>query len=76
MAKRGNRLFVCGECGSREYVHWTASVRAKRITCTACGSARMEMVSEAGQKERAQRLDIAAGGGTASAPRQLRFNRS
>jgi len=68
MAKRGQRLFACDECKERRYVHWTETSRAKRLTCDRCGSARMEIVTYDGKKERAARLDFIASGGTPSAP--------
>ena len=68
MAKPGQRKYQCGECKATQYEHWTARVRAARIRCTACGSARMDLTNEAAKRDCVRLLDIRAAGGTPSAP--------
>jgi DNA-directed RNA polymerase subunit RPC12/RpoP len=50
----GRRCYVCDECKAKSYFHWTATLRAARIRCTSCGSARLELKSEAAKEERAR----------------------
>lgn len=70
MAKRGTRKYRCGECGEAQFKHWVERNRAKRLTCIACGSARMELTSDEAKRDAARLGDIVVGGGTPSAPRQ------
>ena len=68
MAKTGQRKYRCEECKATQFEHWTARVRAARIRCTACGSARMELTSDAAKQDCKRLQDIRASGGTPSAP--------
>lgn len=47
----GRRCYVCDECKAKSYYHWTATIRAARIRCTSCGSARLELKSEKAKDE-------------------------
>ena len=48
------RLYECDECHTRRFVPWVELNRAARPTCTACGSARLELVSEDATNDRAR----------------------
>ncbi len=49
--KRGKRKFRCATCGHEQFVHWTERVRRFIARCTACGSAALDVVSEAAREE-------------------------
>ena len=48
------RLYECDECHARRFVPWVELNRAARPTCAACGSARLELVSEDAKNDRAR----------------------
>lgn len=69
MARRGTKKYKCGECGVESWHHWIERNRAARLRCTACGSARMELVSEAAKEETATASTVRVKGGTRSTTR-------
>lgn len=46
MSKSGRRLYECDECKVKSQHHWVEKNRAARMRCPACGSARLELVSQ------------------------------
>lgn len=48
------RLYECEECRVRRWVRWVELNRAARPKCMACGSTRLELVSEDAKKDRAR----------------------
>ena len=56
------KLYRCDECGAQRFVAWVESIRASRPRCMACGSTRLNLVSEAAREDsaRLQRERIAA----------------
>lgn len=51
--KKGNRLYRCDECKAESFHHWIELNRAARLRCPACGSARMDLVSEKAKEDAA-----------------------
>jgi len=51
------RLHECEECKSRRFVSWVELNRASKPRCQACGSTRLELVSEEAKEDRA-RLNV------------------
>lgn len=50
---KGKKLYTCGECGKKQFIHWKETIRAGRLRCIGCGSARME-VSQMGAESNAE----------------------
>ena len=46
--KRGQRKFVCADCGAAQTVHWTERLRAARLHCLSCGSLRLDVATAEG----------------------------
>ena len=51
------RLHECDDCHSRRMVSWVELNRAGKPRCNACGSTRLELVSEDAKKDRARLQD-------------------
>ncbi len=49
--QRGKRKYQCFECGEESFHHWIEKNRASRLKCPACGSIRMDIVTEDGRRE-------------------------
>lgn len=53
--RKGHRyLYECDECHVRRFVSWVEQNRAARPKCMACGSARLELVSDDAKEDRAR----------------------
>lgn len=71
------RLYECEECHARRFVSWVELNRASRPKCMACGSTRIELVSEEAVNDRA-RLNqerLAGTGGSLALAAGLKFSR-
>ena len=53
MSTKGRRTYLCDECKERSMHHWIEKNRAARMRCPACGSARLELVSDEAKQEQA-----------------------
>jgi DNA-directed RNA polymerase subunit RPC12/RpoP len=62
MANRGHRLYQCDECKEKSYHHWIELNRAARMRCPGCGSARLELVTEAGKQDQALLQQVSVAG--------------
>jgi DNA-directed RNA polymerase subunit RPC12/RpoP len=60
--QRGTRQYVCDECKAKSYHHWLERNRAARLRCPACGSARLELVTEEARREQASRNEVRLAG--------------
>ena len=50
MAK-GQRKYVCEECGEARMIHWTERSRAAVVRCMGCGSSHLSPATEEGIKD-------------------------
>lgn len=62
MSAAGRRKYRCEECKAESWHHWTARNRAARIRCTACGSARLELVTKEAKDDQASLNQVRVAG--------------
>ena len=60
--RKGYRKYRCEECKAEELHHWIERNRAARMRCTACGSARLELVTEAAKADQRSLNSVAVSG--------------
>jgi DNA-directed RNA polymerase subunit RPC12/RpoP len=51
--KRGHKKYRCDECKTESFHHWIELNRASRMRCQACGSTRLELVTDQAKREAA-----------------------
>jgi DNA-directed RNA polymerase subunit RPC12/RpoP len=59
---KGRRLYRCDECRAESYHHWVERNRAARMRCPACGSCRLELVSEEAKQDQASLNQVRVAG--------------